>query len=83
MKKLVISILRYIIGIAIGSGISASLYYLHTGKMLSPFVFTALITSLSINKVIRLQRININESIEISQKIWEFKRITVTLHPVC
>lgn len=48
MKKLVISILRYITGIAIGSGISASLYYLHTGKMLSPFVFTALITSLLI-----------------------------------
>ena len=46
MKKLVISILRYIIGIAIGSGISASLYYLHTGKMLSPFVFGAVITSL-------------------------------------
>ena len=48
MKKLVISLLRYIIGIAIGSAISVSLYYLHTGKMLSPFVFTALITSLLI-----------------------------------
>ncbi len=46
MRKIVISLLRYIIGIALGTAISTLLYYQYTGKMLSQHICIVVITAL-------------------------------------